>query len=367
MRIRNRGPKLYDSELMVAEYRKILDACELTIGPWNERLEREFAALTGVRYAVTCSSGGDAFMMILAALKYRRRGRRVFIPTNTHLATVGPAMMLGMAINLVDVNHDMLVDLSKVVPALQRNDILCIVATGGWLPEDLKDHMEEIGRRGATVVIDAAHAHGAVYCGKPVGSWGIAASFSFYASKLVCGGEGGIIASDDRELTREVMRLRDCGKVCQTYDEFVSVGMSSRLSNILAMQAAIQLRHLSDIIEERQRWARMYQEVVGEHARFIRPAHHDLPNWYKYTIVLSSRSEAEELDSYMLANGIEMSSKTFPVPLHRQPVVRQYLDAHPECPVADEVCASHLCLPGYIGIAQDEVELVCAKLRAFWA
>ena len=172
MQIRNRGPKLYETERMIAEYRRILDACELTMGPWNERLEEEFAELTGVRYGVSCSSGGDAFTLILAALKYRRDARRVFIPTNTHLATISPAMMLGMETQLVDVDENMVLDLAAVVPLLERNDVLCLVTIGGWLPESLREHAEEIGKRGALVVLDAAHGHGAAYDGRPLGGMG---------------------------------------------------------------------------------------------------------------------------------------------------------------------------------------------------
>lgn len=366
MRIRNQGPKLYDVDFMVEEYSKILKSCELTVGPWNETLESEFAQLTGVRYGITCSSGGDAFTMILAALKYCRGVKRIFIPANTHLATVNPAMMLGLDIEIVDVNQDMLIDLPNVVPKLERNDVVCVVTIGGWLPEDLKDHIEEIENQGAIIILDAAHAHGAVYNGKPVGAWGLAASFSFYTSKLVCGGEGGIAITDDRELARELMRTRDCGKVCHTYDEFVSIGMSSRLSNILAMLATVQFRHLREIIRERYKFAEMYKKAIGNNARMIEPAHHDVPNWYKFTIVLKDKEEAKELERYMLANGVEMSSKTFPFPVHKQPVVKKYLGLTSECPIADFLSVSHLCLPGYIGITEEEVKFVCNKLKNFW-
>ena len=110
----------------------------------------------------------------------------------------------------------------------------------------------------------------------------------------------------------------------------------------------------------------MYKDAVGERARFIWPAHHQRPNWYKYTIVLDEPGEAQTLERYLLANGIELSSKTFPLPLHRQPVVREYLGQEPACPAADRLCAAHLCLPGYIGITEEEVALVCGKLRDFW-
>lgn len=365
MYIRNQGPKLYDIEYMVKEYRRILDSCELTVGSWNETLETEFAQLTGVRYGITCASGGDAFTMILLALKHRGV-KRIFIPTNTHLATINPAMILGLEVEIVDVNGDMLIDLHNVVPELERNDILCIVTIGGWLPSDLQDQIEEIEKRGAIIVLDAAHAHGAVYNGKPVGSWGIAASFSFYASKLVCGGEGGIAVTDDREFARELMRIRDCGKVCQTYDEFVSIGISSRLSNIMAMLATVQFRHLKEIIEVRPKFAEMYKESIGNNARMIEPDYHDISNWYKYTIVLKDQQETTELEHYMLANGIELSSRTFPFPLHKQPVVRKYLGFTPECPMADSLSVTHLCLPGYIGITEEEVAFVCSKLKNFW-
>lgn len=366
MRVRNCGPKLFDVDQMVEEYGRILAACALTTGQWNEVLEREFAETCGVRYAVSCSSGGNALMMTLLAMKQHRKIERVFVPANTHLATISPAMILGLEVKIVDVNDDMLMDLPSVVPMLDRNDVLIVVAIGGWLPEDLVDNLEAIQLRGATLLLDAAHAHGAVYSGMPVGSWGTAASFSFYTSKLVCGGEGGIAVTDDRELARELARIRDCGKVCQTYDEYVSIGMSSRLSNIMAMLATTQLRHLGEVIVDRQRFAMMYKQTTGDHARMVNPARHDNPNWYKFTIVLDSKDEADELEQYLLANSVELSSRAFPAPVHRQPVVMEYLGYAPECPRADALSASHLCLPGYVGISEPEVAFVCEKLRQFW-
>ncbi len=161
---------MFDIDLMVEEYRKVLETCQLTTGGWNETLETEFAHMTGVRYGITCSSGGDALTMILSALKQNYGVKRVFVPANTHLATVNPVIMLGLQLEIVDVNPDMLIDLSQVVPKLERNDVVCIVAIGGWLPADFKDTIEDIESKGALIVLDAAHAHGAVYSGKPVGS-----------------------------------------------------------------------------------------------------------------------------------------------------------------------------------------------------
>lgn len=366
MRIKNRGPKLYDTDLMIEEYRKILNSCHLTTGEWNELLEKEFSVYSEVDFGISCSSGGDAFTMILLALKQRRGVKRVFIPSNTHLATINPAMMLGLEIVITDINQDMLMDLPSVVPQLQRNDVLCLVAIGGFLPGDLVDYIGEIETKGATIIIDAAHAHGSCYAGKSVASWGLAASFSFYPSKLVCGGEGGIVLTDDRELGRELMRIRNCGKVCSTYNSFVTMGMSSRLSNVLAMMAITQFRHLEEIIKERRSIAQMYKQAISKNARFIIPKNHNKPNYYKFTIALKDKHEAHELERYMLANGIELSSKVFPCPLHRQPVVKEYLGSTPHCPAADFMAVSHLCLPGYIGITEEEVNFVCERLKKFW-
>lgn len=365
MNVRNRGPQLFDVERMVEEYRGILARCELTIGPWNHTLEDEFAATAGVRYAVTCSSGGDALMMILIALKHMYHARRVLISANSHVATASSAILLGFEVELMDVDDDLLLDLTGVIERVERNEVVIVTAIGGWLPERLSEVIDVIQKKGAFVVLDAAHAHGVSYAGRPIGAWGLAASFSFYGSKLVCGGEGGIVATDCRELARELRRVRDCGKVSPEFDAYPSVGLSSRLSNVLAMMAAVQARHLPQIIEQRRGIATRYIQAVGQRARVVNVPHHDQPNWYKYILVMPSAGEASELEQYLLSNGIELSSKVFPQPLHQHPAMSAQLGAL-RFPRAEALCSAHVCLPGYVGITRDEIEYVCDRLAHFW-
>lgn len=180
-----------------------------SLGPFVRQFEHQFAQAVGCDFGVACSSGTAALHLTLAALGISP-GDEVIIPAFTMIAVPNAVSYTGATSVLVDVrpetwNIDVAQLEAKITP---RTKAIIAVHTYGHPAE--MDAIVEIARRyNVPVIEDAAEAHGAEYRGRPVGSLGAAAMFSFYANKIITTGEGGMVTTNDPRIADTARTLRD--------------------------------------------------------------------------------------------------------------------------------------------------------------
>lgn len=363
MLVKNAGPSLYDKSEMLEAIKGILDSVWLTTGEYNEKLESEFAKSNGVRYGVSCNSGGMALALLLALLRKERT--TLFVPANTHVATVSAGLLLGYEVVVCDVTSEMMLDINDPVFRPDSKSVVILVSIAGFLPSNTIEIETVVANSGAVLLVDAAHAHGSKFCCRGAGSFGLASTFSFYPTKLVVAGEGGMVLTDSRELNTRLLRARDVGKVSNAYDKFVESGFSARMSNVLACIGWFQLQHIEDEIERRRWIVDKYKSVVGKSCPILEPPGND-PNWYKFVLLFPRESERSRFDSWMMTHGIEVSSKVFPVPLTEQPIVLEKAKIT-KGQMASVLSKTHSCLPLYIGMDDSKVEHVLDVVSRFFA
>jgi dTDP-4-amino-4,6-dideoxygalactose transaminase len=184
----------------------------LTLGPHTERFEAAFAERHGVPHAVAVSSGTAALEVILRAIGVA--GADVVVPTNTFFATAGAVLHAGGVPVLADVSADtMALSEATVEAALTAGTrVVVMVHIGGLLSPEVGPIAALCQRRGVILVEDAAHAHGASFNGQAAGTFGRAAAFSFYPTKVITSGEGGMIVTADEHIKNEALLYRDQGK-----------------------------------------------------------------------------------------------------------------------------------------------------------
>jgi dTDP-4-amino-4,6-dideoxygalactose transaminase len=364
MIVRNAGPTLFAQDEILRDLKEVLQTCWLTTGAWNERLEKGFAQLNDVRYGITCGSGGQALALVLALLQ--KDGRTTcYVPVNTHVASVSSAILMGYDVRICDVTAEMMLNIDDPLFQPDERSVVVLVSIGGFLPSNTKEIARKVADAGGILVLDAAHAHGTEFDGRPVGSYGLAATYSFYPTKLVVAGEGGIVLTDSREFNSRLLRARDLGKASNTLDLFVEPGFSSRMSNVLACIGWHQLIHLDEIIARRTAIVKRYIEVVEGKCGYHCPDGNTKPNWYKFTLLFEDAAHAREFDTYLLTHGIESSSKIFPFPLSAQPEVARRSTVTLGT-IGRRVAESHVCLPLYIGIDDSAVDYVCEVVGKFF-
>lgn len=319
---------------------------QLTLGPHGRQFEETFAARCGRQHAVAVSSGTSAIEIVLRTIGVE--GREVIVPDNTFFATAAAVQHAGGIPVFADAERGTLaisVDdvLSRVTP---KTAGVVIVHIGGIVSPELPRLEEECRKRGLFLVCDAAHAHGATLDGHDASDWGIASTYSFYPTKVMTSGEGGMIVTDDAAIAETARVFRDQGKAGFTSNFHTHLGANWRLSEVHAAIGIVQLRRLDEFITRRRAVAAAYTEAIAREGILELPSaqHTDESNFYKFVAYLPDGVERAPLKQAMRERfDVGLSGEVYELPLHRQPVFAAF--SAREYPGADEVCARQVCLP----------------------
>src|SRR5687767_12796929 len=190
-----------------AAVQEVLASGELSTSPVARQLEAEFAAYHGVRYALSANNGTAALHAAFFALGVGP-GDEVISPAATYWATAVPVLNCGAIPVFADVDPETLcIDPSDVERRISPRTKAIVVMHAGGMPCEMDALLEIARRHGLRVVEDASHAHGALYKGRKVGTFGDVAAFSLQTSKLCPAGEGGILLTDDEAILRRATAL----------------------------------------------------------------------------------------------------------------------------------------------------------------
>lgn len=333
-------------------------------GPAVARFEEAFAAVAGVRFGVATTSGTTALHLALAALDLGP-GDEVVIPAFTIVSVWDAVRLVGATPVLVDADRSSWnLDGDAVRRALSpRTRAIVAVHTYG-LPCDMDALRALAAPRGVWLVEDAAEAHGATWRGRPCGSLGDLACFSFFSNKLITCGEGGMVVTSDASRAERLRRLRDLarrpGAGPYVHD---GLGFNYRMGALAAALGLSQMRHLPRFLARRRRSARRYEaglaDIPGLALRAPVPGAEG-SDWMTGVLVDAAAfgSDRDELARRLDARGIE----TRPCfhPLHRQPFAT---GEDGVLPVADDLGARGLLLPSGNDFEDADVERVIAAVR----
>ncbi len=252
---------------------EVLRSRWLTMGGRTATLEEAFAKLAGTRHAVAVANCTVALHLALLGVGVGP-GDEVIVPDLTFIAGVNAVRYTGAVPVLADVTstQDLTISPSDVKAKITPRTKAVMVMHYGGYPCHM-DAIYQIARaHGLAVVEDAAHAPGAEYRGRPAGSLGDVAAFSFFSNKNMASGEGGMLTTNDEEIARIARLMRSHGMTAQTLDrhkghahsyDVVLLGYNYRLTEIEAALAAVQLRKLAGFNEARARLVAHYREGLA--------------------------------------------------------------------------------------------------------
>jgi dTDP-4-amino-4,6-dideoxygalactose transaminase len=357
-----------DRSAVAAAVSEILATGALTLGPHTKGFETDFAALHEARHAVAVSSGTAAIEIALRIVEVS--GRDVVVPANTFYATAAAVLHAGGRPVFADVDAATFALSPATVEAALTPDTAAVVLVhiGGLITPEVHALRELCQARGIALVEDAAHAHGCSYDGRPAGTFGVAGAFSFYPTKVTTSGEGGMIVTDSEHVRDEARIYRDQGKGAFTANHHVRHGSAWRLSELNAAVGRVHTRRLPEFVEARRQVAERYTAALtgtAGLAPLAEPAK-CRSNFYKYIALLPdgvdrARFKAEVWERFE----VRLSGEVYDLPLHRQPVFEQFADG--PLPVAEDVCARHVCLPVHSDMSDDEVDQVITAVSAVYS
>lgn len=332
----------------------VLGSGNLASGARVAAFEDAFAGLCGVEHAVALGSGTAALHLGLMACGVGS-GDEVIVPSFTFPATANAVKMCGA--------NPVFIDIDPATFCITAGDVEAALSdhTRGVMPVHLYGHpapMSEIVEiaesHGIDVYEDAAQAHGGSWMGRSVGSWGRFGAFSFYPTKNMTTGEGGMVTTDDADLADRVRMLRNQG-MRRRYEHEI-VGLNERMTEIEAAIGLVQLGHLSEWTDARISNAAYYREHLDPELGLPPPPEHGTHVYHQFTIRPPDRAAMMAvMDDAGIGYGIY-----YPVPTHRQP---PYIDSAANLPVTEEAASQVVSIPVRPDLTSEELELIVNVLN----
>lgn len=338
----------------------VLDRADFILGQDVSKLEEEFAAYCGVKYAVGVDSGLSALKLSLRALGIGP-GHEVIVPAHTFTATAAAVTLAGATPVFVDVDPITLtIDPAKIEEAITPHTKAIIPVHLYGLPADMNMILGIAEKHHLVVVEDACQAHGAKYRGKRTGSLGHAAAFSFYPTKnLGACGDAGIITTNDAKVAETVRALRNCGQAVKNVHSLTP--FNHRLDSLQAAILRVKLPYLDRWIISRNKLGQLYNQLLTE--AVIKPV--EPPGYYHvFHLYVIQTQERDALQAYLKEHGIGTAIH-YPKPVHLQPFYAKNADRHGEFPVAERACNEILSLPMYPEMTEDQVMQVAKVITEF--
>jgi perosamine synthetase len=352
-----------DRRSVLALIDESLQSGSLTLGHHTAVFEEQFAGRHHGGGAVAVSSGTAALEIVLRGIGVE--GGEVVVPTNTFFATAAAVVRAGATPRFADVAPGTMALSRETLEAAITPATVAAVAVhiGGAISPDIYGIAELCNQRRIALVEDAAHAHGSALDGRPAGSFGRAAAFSFYPTKVMTSGEGGMILTGDESLREDAVVYRDQGKSGFHGGDHIRMGYAWRMSELHAAVGIVQLRRLDQFIATRRLAAAVYDEGLAgvDGIEPLPMATGCEPNYYKYVALLAPDRNRDEVKTRLRdRHQVSLSGEVYALPLHRQPVFSGMAAGY--YPVADDVCARHICLPIHSDMSRDEAGYVVDSL-----
>jgi len=330
----------------------------------TRQFEESFANYCECAQAIGTNNGTSALHAALLAAGIQP-GDEVIVPDFTFIATATAVSMCGAVPVMVDVDEEYYtLEPSAVQEAITPRTKAIIGVHLFGQPFNLRPIKELCEDNNLLLIEDCAQAHGARYDGVPVGSFGVAGCFSFYPTKNMTTGEGGMITTQDEELATRARQLINHGQ-SEKYLHTM-LGYNYRMPNLMAAIGEVQLKKIDQMTKQRQENARYFSEHLDADLFMypkIRPQCEHVFHQYVIRLGDGCSLSRDELMDYLRQNGIG-SAVHYPIPVHKQPVYQQvHSSSEISCPVTEQLCKEVLSLPVHPGVGEEECRIICDVLN----
>jgi perosamine synthetase len=308
-----------DTDQLHEYWSQIINAQQWSEGRFTKSFEDKWSEYNKLHSVAFSSWGGAA----LAALEFFNvAGKTVLCPSNTFMATPLSVIKAGANVEFVDCNRE---DLCLSLDDLKRKiDLFAPIAVwvvhiGGHIAFQIKEIASLCKEKGVILIEDCAHAHGASWNGKKAGTWGDAGVYSFYATKTISTGEGGMLVTNNTDLVEFAKEYRNYGKFAYKVQ-----GLNYRISEFTAAIGCVQVDRLDEIVAWKNQYAQ--KNLDSKFPNRIKFPHGMVSGYYKYVV----------FDSIQNSTG-----KVYDTLCHR------IMNKDYELPNSDWVTTNHWCVPLY--------------------
>jgi dTDP-4-amino-4,6-dideoxygalactose transaminase len=333
---------------------RVLNKGWYILGEETEAFESEFAEYVGVSHGIGVGSGTEALHIALAACGIGPGDEAVTV-SHTAVATVAAIELTGARPVFVDIEPDYYtLDPHKLEEAITPNTKAIITVHLYGQSADMLPILDIAKKHGLRVIEDCAQAHGAMYRGRRVGSWGDMACFSFYPTKnLGALGDGGMVVTCNPELAEKARLLREYGWT----ERYISKipGWNTRLDELQAAILRVKLRYLDADNDARANLASKYDHAL-EGLGFVTPKRGQ-ESTHVYHLYVIRSTKRDEMQAFLEARGVGALIH-YPVPVHLQPAYRDTVRRSDKLLETEKAACEVLSLPIYPELPEEDLQTV---------
>ncbi len=333
----------------------------LTQGERTRAFEQGFATAMGAKYGVATCNGSVALYLALLAHGIGP-GDEVITSPLTFIATANAIAHTGALPVFADVDDTLNLDCSAAARLIgPRTKAIVLVHLHGN-PGDVESFKDLTEERGLSLIQDACQAVGATVDGRPLGAFGTAV-YSFYATKNITTGEGGMVIANDARVAQTCARLRHQAYADQPYVHD-GIGYNFRMTEIQAAIGLVQVGRLAEITERRRQVAAYYDSNVSKWYRRPRVAPGHGHVYHQYTLRVPAGWSRDEVRVQLQQRGVG-TGVYYPLPVHLQPPYLSPRNA--PCPVAETAARDMVSVPVHPALSENDRLEVAAALNGFTA
>ena len=350
--------------------RRVLESGMLAEGKVSREFEKQFSAYIGTKYATVTSNGTTALSTTLEAMDIQP-GDEVITSPFTFIASANSISMVGAIPVFVDINPDTYnIDPELITDAITEKTRAIMPVHIFGLPSDMK-HITEIAKSNDLLVLeDACQAHGGEIDGKKAGVFGDAATFSFYATKNLMTGEGGMVTTNNEELYDKMLMIKNHGRGKQGGYSHFRIGYNNRMMDIVSAIGIEQLKRMPHAVKERRKTAQEYDDFFSEFES-IKPQVEDPGFKSAYHLyaprLFSKKLDRDEIVTALRNEGVG-SRAVYALPCHKQDTYLNIQDwrwakfvDYPDysvvnLPISEDVGLRHFDIPVHPALTNEDKE-----------
>jgi perosamine synthetase len=332
-----------------------------SLGKYITTFEQSFADFCGVKHGIAVSNGTTALHLALAALGIGP-GDEVIVPTLSFIATANAVHYTNATVVFADCESETWNIYPHEIEKKITSHTKAIIPVHLYgHPADMDPILAIAKKYNLIVIEDAAEAHGALYKGKRVGSFGKMGSFSFYGNKIITTGEGGMITTDDDELDSRLRFLRDHAMSAEKRYWHTEVGFNYRMTNMQAAVGVAQMEQVEKFIERKRHIAQRYISNLSGLSNITLPPEAPWATsvYWMFSILLNPQFPLSRDEFLLQLKAAGVDNRPFFYPLHEMP---PYASNSGSFPVAEDLSRRGLNLPSAVTLSDADIDSICETI-----
>lgn len=344
-----------------------LESGRLMNGENTKAFETEFAQYCGSKFAISANSCTSALEIALRF--FGVSDHEVIIPANTFIASGNSVLFAGGLPVLADIKDGTYnIDIDEIKKNISKKTKgVIVVHIAGIICEEINEILDLCHEKNLFLLEDCAHAPGATLHGKKAGTFGDAGCFSFYPTKIMTTGTGGMITTNSESLDTFARSARVHGSSPKGTSEIINMGNDWFMDEIRSAIGLYQLRDLDNLLQVRRDIAKKYtKKIESMDGVSVLPINsQSIPAYYKYPAQLDKKFNTFDFkQKYLEKYKIELESLYWP-PCHLQPLYQQMFKFREGYfPIAEKILKQQICLPIHALITEEDIDFVIQGLEA---